>query len=467
MKAKTPAPTITTDGVFSSTTVLAGAIRAGQVSATEVLSGHLAQIATHNPALNAVITLDAERAHERAREADEAVARGENWGPLHGVPFTLKDAHGTAGVRTTTGFPPLAGYVPQEDGAVAARLKKAGGILIGKTNVPVMLADFQTSNPIFGRTNNPWDTERTPGGSSGGAAAALASGMTPFEIGTDLSASIRIPAHFCGVFGLKTTERRVPLTGLIPGLPGPRPLRIMSTIGPMARTVEDLALLYSLIAGPDGRDTEVPPVPLGQAAAIELRDLRIAVAPTFPAIPVAAEIRAAVAELAAKLSPLCRVVEETVLPSLDFNQELASGGALVGLMIGAVQPGAQDQPATMAQYLEALDRRDQSIIAWEQFFDRWDVLLCPPSMTTAFPHCDPGSSLQVDGNDVSYWTVAAHGALFNYTGPPAVVLPYTWDRAGLPIGIQLVGKRWGESRLLAVADALATVTGGFRRPPGY
>jgi amidase len=208
-------------------------------------------------------------------------------------------------------------------------------------------------------------------------------------------------------------------------------------------------------------------VPVGPAAAIELGDLRIAIAPTFPAIPVAAEIRAAVAQLAGTLAPLCRVVEETPLPSRDCNEELAGGGALVGMMIGAVQPGAQQPPATLVQYLQALDRRDQSIIAWEQFFDRWDMLLCPASMTTAFPHCDPGSPLQVDGQEVSYWTVSAHGALFNYTGHPAVVLPYTLDRDGLPIGIQLVGKRWGESRLLAVADALATITGGFRRPPGY
>ena len=235
----------------------------------------------------------------------------------------------------------------------------------------------------------------------------------------------------------------------------------------MARTVEDLALLYSIIAGPDGRDTEVPPVPVGQRATIELKDLLIAVAPTFGAIPVAAEIRAAVAQLAARLSPLCRVVEDAALPSLDFNQELAAGGALVGMMIGAVQPGVQEQPTTLAQYLEALDRRDRSIVAWEEFFDHWDVLLCPPSMTTAFPHCDPGSPLPVDGQEVAYWTVSAHGALFNYTGHPAVVLPYTLDRAGLPIGIQLVGKRWSESHLLAVAAVLAEVTGAFRRPPGY
>src|SRR3989475_1702874 len=270
------------DVVFSSTAELAQAIRAGQVSAREVLGAHLARIATHNPALNAVITLDAERATVRAREADDALARGETWGPLHGVPFTLKDAHATAGVRTTTGFPPLADYVPKEDGTVAARLKAAGGILIGKTNVPVMLADFQSSNPIFGRTNNPWNIERTPGGSSGGAAAALAAGMTPFDIGTDLAGSIRIPAHFCGLCGLKPTENRVSLAGLIPGLPTPRSVRIMSCIWPMARTVEDLALLYPLIAGPDGHDTEVQPVPVDEVPALALKDLRIAFAPTFP-----------------------------------------------------------------------------------------------------------------------------------------------------------------------------------------
>jgi len=442
MNAK--APTATGDAVFSSTTELAGVIRAGHLSAREVLNAHLTQIASHNSALNAVITLDVERASERAREADDALTRGEIWGPLHGVPFTLKDAHATAGMRTTTGFPPLANYVPQEDGTVAARLKAAGGILIGKTNVPVMLADFQTTNPIFGRTNNPWDTARTPGGSSGGAAAALASGMTPFEIGTDLSASIRLP-----------------------GLPGPRPLRIMSSIGPMARSVEDLALLTAIIAGPDGYDTEVPPVAVEEPARIDLKDVRIAVAPGFPSIPVAAEIRAAISQLAQRLSPLCRAVDEAALPALDFNQELVSAGALVGMAIAAVQPGGQEPPATLTQYLEALDRRDQSIVAWEQFFDRWDMLLCPPAPMTAFPHCEPGTPLRVGEQDVAYWTVSACGAPFNYSGHPAIVLPFTQDRDGLPIGIQLVGKRWGESRLLAVAAALADVIDPFQRPPGY
>jgi len=453
--------------VFSSTIQLADAIRAGHVSAVEVLEAHLAQIEAHNPALNAIVTLDAEQARVQARAADAALAHGERCGPLHGVPFTLKDAHATAGMRTTTGFPPLADHVPQADSTVTARLKAAGGVLIGKTNLPTMLADYQSNNPIFGRTNNPWQIERTSGGSSGGAAAALAAGMTPFEIGTDLSGSIRIPAHFCGVFGLKPTEQRVSLAGLIPGLPPPRSVRIMSCVGPMARTAEDLALLYRIIAGPDGHDTDVQPVPVEALPEIELSNLRVAFAPTFPGIPVAADIRQAIEQLAQQLDRAGAAVEQAALPALDFTQDLASAGELIGMMVGAFQPEENQPPTTLAHYLEALHRRDQSMLAWEQFFQSWDVLLCPAAMVTAFPHCEPGAPLRVDGQDVIYWMVSAHSTLFNYTGHPAAVLPYTQDRDGLPLGIQLVGPRWGESRLLAIAQALSAVTGAFRRPPGY
>ncbi len=454
------------DSMFASATQLAAAIREKQISAVEVLEVHVSQIDAHNSTLNAVVTLDVERALERALEADIALTRGEVWGPLHGVPFTLKDAFATAGMRTTTGFPPL-DHVPHEDSTVAARLKAAGGILMGKTNVATMLADYQTDNPIFGRTNNPWNVERTPGGSSGGAAAAVASGMTPFDIGTDLSGSIRIPAHFCGIFGLKPTEQRVSLAGLIPGLPPVRSVRIMSCIGPLARTAEDLALLYSLIAGPDGRDTEVRPMPIAEVSPLELKQLRVAVAPTFPGIPVASYMRDAIEELARQLTPLCATVEEAKLPELDFMQDLMSAGALIGMITGVFQPEEQDRPITLAHYLEALHRRDQSIIAWEQFFQLWDVLLCPPSSVTAFPHCEPGTMLHVDGQEVAYWAVSSHTTLFNYTGHPAIVLPYQRDRDGLPIGVQIVGKRWNESPLLAAAKALAAVTGAFQRPPGF
>lgn len=455
------------DIVFASTTQLAAAIRSKQVSAVEVLEAHLAHIEKHNLALNAVIILDVEAARERARQADAALARGEIWGALHGVPFTLKDAHSTAGLRSTVGFPPL-DHVPQHDSTVVARIKAAGGILMGKTNVATLLADYQTVNPIFGRSNNPWNSERTPGGSSGGAAAALASGMTPFEIGTDLSGSIRIPAHFCGVFGLKPTEKRVSLAGLFPEpYPSPRSIRIMSCIGPLARTVDDLALLYSIIAGADGIDTEVAPVPIETVPEIDLKNLRIAVAPNFPGMPLAADIRQAVDELAQQLSRSGAVVEEAALPALDFGQELSNAGELIGTIAGAFQPQDNKPPVPMTHYLEALHKRDQSIIAWEKFFDQWDVLLCPPSMTNAFPHCETGSLLTVDGEQTVYWFVSAHTTLFNYSGHPAVVMPYKQDSNGLPIGVQLVGKRWDESRLLGIAKAITQVTGEFQRPPGY
>jgi amidase len=454
------------DLVFSTTTELAAAIRTGRASATEALDAHLAQIESHNPALNAIVTMDAEQARTRARAADDARARGEVWGPLHGVPFTLKDALATAGMRTTSGFPPL-DHVPGDDSTVAARLKAAGGILLGKTNVPSLLGDYQTANPIFGRTTNPWNGERTPGGSSGGSAAAVASGMVPFDIGTDLAGSLRIPAHFCGLCALKPTERRIPLTGLLPGLPGPRSVRIMSCIGPMARSVADLALLYAIIAGPDGHDTEVAPVPVEAVPAPTLAGLKVAYATTFAGFPVAAGVRQAVAEVAGQLQDRGVAVEEAALPEVDCDQDLAGAGELIGMMTGAFPEDEQERPASLAGYLAALDRRDRSIVAWEEFFARWDALLCPPSMVPAFGHRETGAPLRVDGREVAYWMVSAHTTVFNYSGHPAVVLPYTLDDAGLPIGVQLVGRRWGESRLLAIAAALAEVTGPFRRPPGY
>lgn len=450
--------------LFMSAVELAAAIQRRDVSAAEVVEAHLAQIAAHNPSINAVVTLASQSARQRAREADAALARGEVWGPLHGVAFTLKDAFATAGVRTTTGAVFL-DHVPAHDSTVAARLKAAGGVLIGKTNVAEMLGDpAQSINPIFGRTNNPWDTARTPGGSSGGAAAAVAAGMAPFDVGTDLSGSIRIPAHFCGVYGLKPTERRVSLDGLIPGLPPPRSVRIMSCAGPIARSVEDLSLVYRIIAGPDASDTEVPPVPVDESSEVQLAGLRIAVAPTLPGLPVARAIHEAVQQLARQLQQLGAIVDEAPLPTPRVTDELMRAGELIGMLVGAAE--TPEEAPSLAQYFEALHQRDQAIQAWERFFATQDILLCPAAMTTAFPHCAPGAPLDVDGREEMYWAISGHATLFNYTGHPAIVLPYTRDDHGLPIGVQLVGKRWDEARLLAIAQALETVTGPFRRPPG-
>jgi amidase len=457
------------DLLFASATELAMWIRQGRVSSSELVDAYLARIARYNRSLNAVVTLDEERARKRAQEADAALARNETWGPLHGVPMTLKDGHSVAGMRTTAGFEPLADYVPREDGTVAARLNASGAIIVGKTNVPVLLGDFQTDNPIFGRTNNPWDLERTPGGSSGGAGAAVAAGLVPLEIGSDLSGSIRIPAHFCGVFGLKPTEHRVSLAGHIPEPPGsPRTTRVIAVIGPLARYVDDLSLALRVIAGADGRDTDIPPVPLvPEVAQPSLRDLRIAWAPTFPNVPVARDIRVAIEGLATELTRVGCDVEER-LPEVSFAEQRELLSRLVGFVMEVFQLHLGDAPPlSLADYFTALDRRDYFIRAWEHFFTSWDVLLCPVAMSTAFPHGETGTPLNVDGEEVEYWEEISHCTPFSLTGHPVVVIPLGQDREGLPIGVQVVGRRWGEERLLAIAKVLAELTGGYQEPPGY
>jgi len=452
------------DPVFSSTIDIAAAIAARKISAVEVLEAHLAQIDRHNEAVNAVVNLDREGACQRAKNADAAPARG----PLHGVPFTLKDMHETAGLRTTVGFPPFADYVAKADSPLVTRLKAAGGILIGKTNVATMLGDWQSNNPLFGRTCNPWNLERTVGGSSGGAAAAIAAGMTPFDVGTDMQDSIRLPAAFCGAYGLKPTEHRISLAGAFPDPGGTaRSVRLMSCLGPLARSVADLALIYRIIAGPDGADTDLAPVPVEAMQKLDLKTLRIAFAPSFAGFPVAGDISAAVETLARQLQSAGAAVEEAKLPKLDLHGDLAQGGALIGMMMEAAQPEPPSEPTPVSRWFEALARRDRSILAWDRFFENHDALLCPVAMTTAFAHCEPGTPLKVDGKDQSYWMLPAYGAVFNYSGHPALSMPCGQDSDGLPIGLQLVGARWSESRLLGIAEAMTPLTGGFSRPPGY
>ena len=454
--------------LFSTTTELASAIRAKQVSASEVLEAHLGQIEKHNAELNAIVTMDVEGARQRAQAADAALAHGEFWGPLHGVPMTLKDALATAGMRTTCGFEPLADYVPAKDGTTAARLKSTGAIILGKTNVPVLLGDWQTDNPIFGRSNNPWDLARTPGGSSGGACAAVAAGLVPLEIGTDLSGSVRIPAAFCGVYGLKPTEHRVSLDGIVAGPPNsPRPVRIMSVIGPIARSIDDLGLALGIIAGPDGRDTDVPPLGLKPEEPPAFKGLRLAWASTFPGVPVSQGIRQAIERLAAELDRLGSRIEQS-LPELDFGQQGALFGKLVNDVIGALQPVPDGvRPVSLADYLIELDQRDKFILAWEDYFENWDALLCPAAMTTAFEHRPIGTPIEVNGAQAQYWNIPGYCLPFNLTGHPAVVIPMGQDQEGMPIGLQIVGRKWSEERLLAVAKTLTQVTGGYQRPAGY
>ncbi len=438
--------------IFAAAHELATAIRQRQVSAAEVLEAHLTQIARHNPALNAIVTLDEEGAWRRAQAADEALAKGETWGPLHGVPITLKDVHDTAGLRSTMGHVPLADRVATEDNVVAARLKAAGSVLVGKTN-----AEIFPDNP-FGPARNPWNVERTPGASSSGAAAALAAGMTPLDIGSDVSGSIIEPSHYSGVYGMRPTERRVP-SGSFPTDPAPL-WRIMLVLGPMARSVEDLRQALRLIAGPDRRDTEVPPLSWREAPRLALRDLRLAWTPNFPGTPVAADIRAAIEELIQALNRRGAHVKQC-LPEINLTEQSQLVVRLPGLIMGAFAT----PPTSLGDYFLALHQRDLFITQWEHFFDEWDGLLCPAAKTTAPRLAD--AMLVVDGGEAPEGAGVHPEQLSCATGHPAIVIPLAKDRNGLPIGVQLMGRRWDDERLLAIAELLSDVTGGFHRPPGY
>jgi amidase len=437
---------------------LAHRLRNRELTAAEVLNTYIERIENLNPSVNAVISAHFDQARRDAAAADRMLARNEPAGPLHGVPMVIKDGHDVAGLRTTIGTE-FFDRVPERDGTVAARLRAAGAIILGHSNVPPFLAEYRTDNAIFGRTNNPWDLRRTPGGSSGGAAAALAAGMTPIEVGSDYGGSLRLPPHFCGVYGLMATERRVPLTGFWrPAEGAPRSVRILMSLGPMARDLSDLEILLHVIAGPDGHDAEVPPVPLPGRRRRALPDLRLAAVTALPGATVAASLRTEVERIAARASDAGVRVEER-LPEVDWDEQRLSS-ELMTAVTGVFDPGARlpDEHRTLAWYLTALDRRDRFIGAWQDFFGGYDALILPPATTTAFGHdstADAGQERQL--------------VFANLAGLPALTVPAGQDEAGLPIGVQIVGPRWSEIRLIEIAAELeeAGILPGFARPPGY
>ena len=477
---------------FSSALELARAIRERRLAARDVVELYLGRIERYNAALNAVCTLDAAGARRRAAEADEALLRGTLWGPLHGVPMTIKDALETAGLRTTGGHPPLKDHVPRRDAPAVARLRAAGAILLGKTNVPPLSADYRADNPIFGRTNNPWDLERTPGGSTGGGAAAVAAGLSAFDVGSDLAGSVRTPAHFCGLFGLKATERRIPNAGHIPEPPGvPRAVRHMNVLGPLARSVDDLALVTRVIAGPDDAEPDVPPVPWPEPEETPLRAARIAWSTDFAGIPVTRETRQGIERLAGELSRLGCKVEERNPDGFDFDaawetwgeiaiaeraatgrersaERVAALNATLGEQYAVARGSAKGVRADVAAYMVALNRRDALIAVLEGFFRQWDAFLCPVTVSPAIPHVPFGTPIEVDGQSVPYFIAGtAYTCPFNLTGHPAVVLPLTRSKEGLPIGVQVLGRRWSEPALLALCAKLALITGPFTPPPRF
>ena len=476
---------------FSSASELAAAVCDRRASARELVELYLERIARHNPALNAVCTLDEAGARQRAAEADAALARGELWGPLHGVPMTIKDALETAGVRTTGGHPPLSAHVPAKDAPAVARLRSAGAILLGKTNVPPLSADYRADNPIFGRTNNPWDLSRTPGGSTGGGAAAVAAGLSAFDVGSDLAGSVRTPAHFCGLFGLKATEHRIPNAGHIPEAPGElRAVRHMNVLGPLARSVEDLALLTRILSGAVAEEPDVAPMPWLEPPAKALQAHRIAWS-TDCGFPVTRDTKAAIGRLATELSRAGCAVEERNPDGFDFQlawetwgeiaiaeraatgrersaERVAALNATLGEQYAVARGSAKGVRAGLAEYMAALNRRDALVAVLERFFGRFDAFLCPVTVSPAIPHVPFGMPIEVDEHKVPYFIAGtAYTCLFNLTGHPAVVLPLARSQGGLPIGVQVLGRRWSEPELLALCAQMALISGPFTPPPRF
>lgn len=490
------------DLVFKSAVELAQMIRDRQLSAIELLDAHLEQIAQHNSKLNAICTLDEENARIRAKQADEALARGENWGALHGVPVTIKDIFETAGLRTTAGYIPLKDYLPQQDATAVARLKAAGAIVLGKTNMAELAGDYQSTNSLFPRVNNPWSVEYTAGGSSGGSAAAVAAGLSPLDIGNDMAGSVRQPAHFCGVYGLKPTDRRISTAGMIPEVPGlPYCLRQMITVGCFARSLEDLRLCFSLIAGADPRRPDVPPIPLDTPSGKSLQNLKIAWTDQWAEVPVASEIQTAMQKVSAALAQTDAQIQHWLPNGFNLSEILnlyTRMAAYISLYAQPVDRHNLQRSATqifrtatqgdkalrkmgdfsrvlpellnpsLKGYFEALTERDRFIVQLDTALGSWDIWLTPVAATSAFTHRPNWTAIEVD--DRSYPHGIANGAYtmpFNLSGHPAVVIPIGQTKNGLPIGMQIVGKRWKEMELLAIAQQLEPVIGSFRLPPGY
>lgn len=452
------------DPTTTSTAEIAAAIRNGETTSEAVVTACLDRINAVNDRVNAVVTLVADAALDAARAADAAQARGESLGPLHGVPMTIKDSLDTAGVISTWGLPPLAGRVPEEDATVVARLKAAGAILLGKTNTSELTLSFQASNPLFGLTTNPYNPERIAGGSSGGAAAIVALGGAPFDIGTDTGGSVRLPAHYCGIAGLRPTSGRVPRTGH--AIPYGGLLDALTTVGPLARRVADLALLLSVIAGPDGRDYAIAPVPLRDAADVDLAGLRCAFfidnGIQSPTAETAEAVLAAAKTLVDAGVEVAEVRPPVVPETYDvFRSVMRSGTNTPWIHTLLERAGADRMQTKFRTYNEvpslevvtrAVDRWDSFRREMLTFMQPYDLLLSPTNADVALP---PDS---IEENLPNFSYTFTH----NLTGWPAAVVRGGTSQDGLPIGVQIAAPPWREDLALAAASCIEAATGGWQ-----
>jgi amidase len=474
---------------------LAKALADRKISSRELVDAAIARIDKLDPKINAIVVRDFDRARAAAKAADEAIAKGERR-PLLGLPMTVKENFAVAGLSTTRGDPRHKNWKAEVDGLAVERLKAAGAVILGKTNVPLNMADFQSYNDVYGATKNPWDLSRTPGGSSGGAAAVLAAGFVPLELGSDIGGSLRVPAHFCGVYAHKPTLDLIPLRNSGPPDVSAFPLRgDLAVIGPMARSAADLALELDVLAGPDelaegvGYKLALPP-----SRHDKLADFRVLVIEEHPLCPTSATVRDALTGLADRLAKTgCKVVRST--PKLP---DLARTSRIYNELLAAVYTldlSSQDR-ARIDAAARVLSPEDQSLAAyrlrgisvahpewirasrvrarlrghWFNLFEEVDLILCPVTSTPAFPHDHSpkfGRQIEVDGSKIPYDDQLAWAGIATLNGLPATTAPIGRSETGLPIGVQIVGGYLQDRTTIAFAGLIEREFGGFSPPPNF
>ncbi len=489
-----------TDLAFQSATNLIAAIKSKKTTSSDLLEMYIERMQRLNPGINAIVATDLDNARKRAKEADEALARGEDWGPLHGLPITIKDSFEVEGMPCTSGSPDLKDYQPTRNAFVVQKLINAGAIVFGKTNLPLFAMDLQSYNDVYGQTNNPWNFDLGPGGSSGGSAAALAAGLTGLEIGSDIGGSIRNPAHFCGVFGHKPTFNIVPFMGHIPPPPGTYPGEYsgfldIAVAGPLARSPKDLGLVMDLITAPRGPDRKAWKIELPPSRKTALKDFKIALCLEDDAFPTDAKVKDCLQNAADTLANAGAVITESK-PDIDlasgfeiYHQLLASATS-AGLpdeifsgMLETAKTLSDDDHSESARRLRgstALHRtwhgldyaRTMLREVWADFFKEFDVLLCPTVSVTAFPHDHSEDFLArrliVNGEERGYFDTGIFWAgITNMCYLPATIAPAGLAKNGLPVGMQIVAPYLEDRTCLRFAEIMEEVVGGIQVPPGF
>ena len=477
---------------FCSALEMARLLRARKVSAKELLEVCLDQFALHNETLNAVVVTDLGRARHAAAASDKRLKRGKPLGPFDGVPMTAKESFDWKGTPSTWGAPAFKENIASTDAVAITRLTDAGAVIYGKTNVPFMLADWQSFNEVYGTTNNPWDVTRAPGGSSGGSAVALATGMSALEIGSDIGASLRNPAHYCGVYAHKPTYGVVPYGGHLLGNAQPSDI---SVAGPMARSARDLTAMMKLLAGTDGMEARGYNLHLPDRKEKTFKDFRVAVMLSDPVSEVDQPVQDLIAKLAQFLAKKVKKLSHEALPGFTTREAMDVFIALLRSATSRKQtdmdfsdnvervanfaPGDESYYAKMTRayvmphrsWLIANERRHQMRLLWDKFFEDWDVLLCPAAASAAFPHDQVGDRherlIEVNGGKVPttdqlFW--AGYSGCFYL---PSTVAPIGLTQQGLPSGVQIITRQYGDFTSLRFAELLEKEYAGFVPPPGY